>query len=344
MFKRLTQWFVPSESNGYEPHVLRVWPATILLAVIVLFFGVAQFVEHSLTDSDSFLAAVVSSVLVDLTNIDRSQEGLHGLSVNPVLVAAAQLKANDMAQDSYFAHNSPDGKSPWYWFGEAGYSFSYAGENLAVFFGDSEDVERAWMNSPSHRANILNSSFTEIGIATAEGYYQGQKTVFVVQMFGTPAASASIATIESTVVPAQTEEPVTGEVSGESVEVITEANSEPVQEEVEIIHQDETFIAVKSDAPAAPSTEPVAMQSTVLERLIASPQTLLSYTYSVLSAIVALALILLIVLEFRVQRPKNILFGILLLVAMGTLFYFSYSDVVVAGTEGISRALQFPLS
>jgi hypothetical protein len=133
------------------------------------------------------VAAVISSVLVELTNTDRLGGGLAVLSVNPVLVEVAQAKANDMAAKGYFAHTSPEGLTPWHWFKEGGYKFVYAGENLAVDFSESTDVERAWMQSPTHRANIVGTQFTEIGIATAQGTYQGRPTTFVVQVFATPA-------------------------------------------------------------------------------------------------------------------------------------------------------------
>src|SRR4029079_16600268 len=113
-------------------------------------------------------AAVISAVLVDLANGDRAQHGYGTLTLNSTHVAAAQAKANDMAAKGYFAHVSPDGTDPWHWFKEAGYQFDYAGENLAVNFVDSGDVNDAWMNSPTHRDNILNPHYTEIGIATAE--------------------------------------------------------------------------------------------------------------------------------------------------------------------------------
>ena len=70
-----------------------------------------------------------------------------------------------MAQKGYFAHVSPEGLTPWYWLGEVGYTFSHAGENLAVNFAEPEEVVDAWMNSLAHRTNILNGNFQEIGIA-----------------------------------------------------------------------------------------------------------------------------------------------------------------------------------
>lgn len=334
MFRFLKNSFIPSENNNYEPHVLRAWPIAVVIGFSVLSFGAAQFLERELSKPDGFLAAVVASVLVDLTNIDRAGEGLHSLTVNSTLVEAAQLKANDMAAKGYFAHNSPDGKTPWYWLGEAGYSFSYAGENLAVFFGDSEDVSRAWMNSPSHRANILNSHFTEIGIATAEGVYQGRQTVFVVQMFGTPSALPPIATLESNFVSENPTQEVEGEVGGETAVTITEENSGPI-ERIDTIYQDDAFIAVKSgDVMQMPETAlRVTPESTAVERLLASPQTLLSYTYALFGALLVFALVLLIFLEAKVQRPKSILFALLALAIVWGLFAISQSDVVVASSE-----------
>ncbi len=96
------------------------------------------------------------------------------------------MKADDMATKGYFAHTSPEGLTPWYWFAQVGYNYTYAGENLAINFNESKDVDTAWLASPTHRANILNSHYTEIGIATAQGMYKGVQATFVVQMFGTP--------------------------------------------------------------------------------------------------------------------------------------------------------------
>jgi hypothetical protein len=91
-----------------------------------------------------------------------------------------------MAANEYFAHYSPDGVSPWHWFNRAGYVYAHAGENLAIHFTDSTEVVEAWMKSPAHRANIVDSKYTEIGVGTAKGTYEGYDTVFVVQLFGTP--------------------------------------------------------------------------------------------------------------------------------------------------------------
>ncbi len=155
---------------------------TVFLAVVVVGTIFISF-RPGVLDS---LSAIYGSVLVSLTNQDRSNLNLSELTVNPVLEQAAQLKADDMAKRGYFSHNTPEGETPWYWFEQAGYKYKYAGENLAVNFTESDQVEQAWEASRGHWLNIINPKYTEIGIATSTGQYKGKEAVFVVQLFGTP--------------------------------------------------------------------------------------------------------------------------------------------------------------
>jgi hypothetical protein len=185
--KKLKKYLIPHEENDYKPHLLR-WRAIgflclmMVVAEAVLFFGPSYFDMRS-----KQFGIIIANALVDGTNSNRVANDLPALTVNPLLQEAAQEKANDMSKNSYFAHTSPAGITPWYWFENVGYDFSYAGENLAVNFTDSQDVTNAWMNSPEHRANILNVNFTDIGIAMATGTYEGQPATYVVELFGTPA-------------------------------------------------------------------------------------------------------------------------------------------------------------
>lgn len=122
--------------------------------------------------------------IVALTNAKRSQNGLSELSSNPLLAQAAGAKASDMFANDYWAHNSPGGKTPWSFINGAGYRYIYAGENLARDFSDPGAVVEAWMNSPTHRANLLDKNFREIGVAVAGGKLGGREGILVVQMFG----------------------------------------------------------------------------------------------------------------------------------------------------------------
>lgn len=174
---------------GWEPRYLKHRHLLATTALVVCLFAGAGLMDRYVRESGSpYIAAVISAVLVDLANDDRASADVQGLRVNPKLVEAAQLKANDMASKAYFAHQTPDGYDSWHWFELVGYDYTHAGENLAVDFSDSADVEKAWMQSPTHRDNILNENYTEIGIATARGTYKGRETVFAVQMFGRPSA------------------------------------------------------------------------------------------------------------------------------------------------------------
>lgn len=188
MKEKIEKTFVPHGQDLQIPQLLQVGGAITMMligvGVLLLVTLHSSFLDRVMDDQS--YAAVIASVMVDQTNDERTKAGLPELELDPVLVASAQLKANDMAENSYFAHTSPSGVSPWFWFTQAGYKFNYAGENLAVNFKDSAAVTKAWMNSPTHRANIENANFSEIGIATAVGRYKGKRTTFVTQHFGDP--------------------------------------------------------------------------------------------------------------------------------------------------------------
>lgn len=183
---------IPHKRNGYKPGLLS---ANAVLATLMVLVGMqaAYFFDTKFALSKiDFLASVLPSVLIGFTNQDRTAQGLDALTPDEVLSEAAQMKAEDMAAKGYFAHVSPEGKTPWYWLDQVGYPYGYAGENLAIDFKDSKEVEDAWMASPAHHANIVKPQYTRIGIGTAEGMYEGEKTTFVVQYFASVRGGVSI--------------------------------------------------------------------------------------------------------------------------------------------------------
>ncbi|QQR65282.1 hypothetical protein IPH92_01725 [Candidatus Kaiserbacteria bacterium] len=184
----LKNYFIPHEKNDFKPDFLERASMGIMLVLVLLSFAIANIQALVWIGSDWMVSTILPAVIVDLTNEERGGDSLSRLSRSDVLDAAAELKAQDMAKNGYFAHYSPTGVSPWFWFDKVSYNFIHAGENLAVHFTDSSDVVDAWMNSPTHRANIMNGNFNEIGVGTAKGTYEGEPTVFVVQLFGTPSA------------------------------------------------------------------------------------------------------------------------------------------------------------
>jgi len=135
-----------------------------------------------------------------LTNLEREEQGLSPLSLNMFLNEAAQRKAADMFAFDYWAHKSPSNREPWDFFEEVGYDYIYAGENLARDFSTSEAVVAAWMMSPSHKDNIINGQYQEIGVAVVNGTLRGVETTLVVQLFGTPVNPLSVVKEETLVV------------------------------------------------------------------------------------------------------------------------------------------------
>ncbi len=309
-----------------------------LLAVGLL--GASAWYVRGFLQSDQ-MAAVISAVLVDLVNNDRTDEGLGQLTVNPTLVAAAQAKADDMAAKGYFSHTSPDGRNSWSWFKEAGYSFVYAGENLAVDFSDSEDVEKAWMNSPTHRANIMNGRFTEVGIASAVGTYKGHTTTFVVQMFGAPSArAATSATVREVTAPARAEEiavattDVLGASQGIDEPVVTSA-AEKVKTSVDVTPKHATD--VKSSTTTVARTDDT--HASLWQQLLTTPKVVLRDIYLVSALLILVALIRTTGFEFRKHHMRHVAAASFLFVLMGGLFFAADMIVFrepVVGTTGAS--------
>lgn len=140
-------------------------------------FGPLDFTNSQLTQSG----------IIAETNRHREQDGLLPLRMNAKLNLAAKAKLDDMFRQQYFEHESPDGKTPADVIKAAGYQFIIVGENLALgnYQNDVVLVE-AWMDSPGHRANIMDSKFHEIGVAAAKGMFNGKEVWLAVQEFGSP--------------------------------------------------------------------------------------------------------------------------------------------------------------
>ena len=176
--------FVPNANNNFRAKLLH--HKNILLATLLLFFG-GLFLSVIRTNYPSILGVSVdisAQKLLLLTNKQRQENNLSPLTLNSKLSLAAAKKAEDMFKQNYWAHNSPDGKTPWVFIRGSGYNYIYAGENLARGFDTADDVVSAWMDSSRHRENILSENFKEIGFAVQKGKLDGEETVLVVEEFG----------------------------------------------------------------------------------------------------------------------------------------------------------------
>ncbi len=212
--QHLKDHFIPHARNNYRPHVLSHRSLALMsgLVLAVKIFTIAALAWGPMVPA--FSSAITPENIISLTNQSRLQYNEGVLTENSTLDKAAQAKADDMLAKGYFAHVTPDGKTPWSFITNAGYNYLIAGENLAVNFTEAENVETAWMNSPGHRANILNKDFQEIGIGISEGDYQGHTAIFVVQEFGTPVEQQIAINNQPTAVQtAQVPEPKTSAVS-----------------------------------------------------------------------------------------------------------------------------------
>ena len=129
----------------------------------------------------------IQSLLNDTNDQRQANGGLSALSLNQLLNNAAQAKAQDMANRNYWSHNTPDGQTPWTFMVAAGYNYQLAGENLAYGFTTAADTLTGWMNSPGHRANILNTGYKEVGFGfiNIPNYQSNGPETLVVAMYGT---------------------------------------------------------------------------------------------------------------------------------------------------------------
>jgi len=185
IFLKLKCIFLPCEANNYRPQILES-RALAYLVLIVLLLKLFTFPLLVYLPKNIFFADITKNTLVQLINGERQDSGLKTLRESSQLDQAAYLKAQDMLEKDYFAHQSPEGIAPWYWFKKVGYNYQIAGENLAIGFLDSKEVVNAWMESYFHKQNIINPKYTETGMAVLRGDFQGSQVVVAVQLFGTP--------------------------------------------------------------------------------------------------------------------------------------------------------------
>ncbi|MBI4226573.1 CAP domain-containing protein [Candidatus Roizmanbacteria bacterium] len=178
--------FIPQEGNNYRAKALHVDFLTYyLLFALFLTFGFKILYTRS-GDILGFATDITIDRLYQLTNTIRQQYQLSTLTFNEQLSSAAQKKASDMFAKNYWSHYGPDGVTPWDFILSSGYRYEYAGENLAKNFLFSQGVVDAWMNSSSHRDNILRKEYSEVGFGVANGVLNGEETTIVVEMFGKP--------------------------------------------------------------------------------------------------------------------------------------------------------------
>jgi hypothetical protein len=355
-WRTFKKWFVPHPENDHRAHILRsrsiAVVCTIAVAAELIFlngFSLPAF-------RSSLLGDIVVGALADGTNAARVSNNLPTLQVSPLLTEAAQEKANDMAKNNYFAHTSPAGLTPWYWFGNVGYDFTYAGENLAVDFSDSQDVTTAWLNSPEHRANIMSANFTQVGIAIATGTFEGHPAVYVAEEFGTPSplmiAAPTLAAVAAkteagsltnlAVAPVvATSATASASVLGKTVAVTPSAPTPIAASDVKTSSSEQMFMSVKSASSqpvsaAMTTTGPTpnvvpapapqyAPQTNVVEQAIANPRASIDSFYLFIALLFSCAIAVDIFVKIRTQHPKLITGGLVAISLAGIFILLNQS-------------------
>lgn len=260
MKKWLKHYFIPDQDNDYTPRILQRIAMLMMLGLVLLSFAATNIQSILWFTSDWLVSTVLPGVIVDLTNQERAELSVLPLSRDPLLDEAARLKAEHMAKHQYFAHYSPDGVSPWHWFTEVSYPYVHAGENLAIHFSDSGEVVDAWMESPSHRANIANGDYQEIGVGTARGVYDGFDTVYVVQLFGTKKAIETVSQDTGTETVTIESQRVLAE---ETTVLASEVEVTPVVRELPVVEETLSLAEGVEEPEPQPFNNIVEVESTV---------------------------------------------------------------------------------
>jgi hypothetical protein len=189
----LSLLLIPHHRNNHHPWATR--HQGLLLFALGIF--ISQIMTNTVLGKSPFVLGFATNIqkeeLISLTNKERVAQGKGSLTESPQLSQAALMKAQDMFAKNYWAHVAPDGTTPWHFFNLVGYKYLHAGENLARGFDTSSGVVKGWMDSPSHRDNLLNSTYQHIGMAVVNGQLGGEATTLVVQLFGASVSGASTA-------------------------------------------------------------------------------------------------------------------------------------------------------
>jgi hypothetical protein len=262
------------------------WPYLPMLAIVLggLFLNAAWPAHRGVL---SYATDVSVQALLDGTNTQRTNNGLGSLALNAKLNQAAQAKANDMVARDYWAHNTPDGQAPWTFFTAAGYNFQTAGENLAYGFDTSANTITGWMNSPGHRANILNTTYLEVGfgIANSANFVGTGPETVVVAEYAEPvgavepaqaptvasAAPAPTSAPAKQAAPAATPAPDTTQPAPVTEQPVAPVSSEPV--------------TVPDDTKLKPVTEEAPVRISRIQSLTAGKAAWSSFVLSIMIAV-----------------------------------------------------------
>lgn len=173
------------------------WPYLPMLVTLLVVLVMGSVQPQQIGRVLGFASQIDEKSLLEATNQQRVKHGFSDLELNQQLSEAAQAKAEDMSNRNYWSHETPEGDLPWVFLDKAEYTYHKAGENLAYGFLSSSTTVAGWMNSPSHRANLLDQGYTDVGfgIAHAPNYLGQDDQTIIVAFYAVP---ASLAIVEDT--------------------------------------------------------------------------------------------------------------------------------------------------
>lgn len=170
----------------------------ILAQFLIIFLGFFLF------PNIAYFSNLNDETIINLSNQERQKLNIPALNANQYLAQAAHLKADAIIESQSFSHTIGDNSFS-HWVKQTGYDYDIIGENLAIDFISSEGVIKGWMNSPDHKKNLLEPRFKEIGVAVKEGMINGEKSIIVVQILGSPKISISLNKIKTDSLPYDSE-------------------------------------------------------------------------------------------------------------------------------------------
>lgn len=209
--EKIIHLVIPRHTNNHKAKMLHSSSLLVIASLLVIWQGLLSFLPRLGPNILGYSAQISPDEVVRITNEKRASAGLPQLNLNSTLSSAAYSKGRDMIERDYWSHTAPDGTQPWKFFTDLGYRYRYAGENLARDFTNPSSAVDAWMSSPTHRDNILNPKYKEIGIGVVEGDLAGVDTTIIVQFFGstyTDVVTQPVAQIPATTAPTASPEAV----------------------------------------------------------------------------------------------------------------------------------------
>lgn len=312
IFNKVKSLVMPSEENNYKSKFIQ---SNLLLYLVVLFL-ILKVTTTAISinfPQNIFFADIAKSTLENFINQTRQSVGLAPLSENDKLNQAARMKAENMVQNQYFNHTSPSGITPWVWFSKAGYNYKYAGENLAIGFYESEEVYNAWLNSPSHKANIVNPNYTEVGTAVLGGF-GGGNTIVVVQEFGSPAQAKTVV--------AKTSSSKSSTSSQTSVQPKTEVK---VNTNERVLSQE---VGPQMGSPSG--TDANNTQSKLINYVLYSYDDIIQGIIYGISLIVMCVLLSLIFFNFNIHFKRELVFRAFLIVVLLSVATLVNKEIIVS--------------